>query len=66
MSKRQPDVFSVRQRKAIPHEFVLDAFAPLSPVTRPLFSCLGRCEKIRCLKDALPTPLESVRQDKPG
>src|SRR4030095_2473064 len=28
-------------RKAVPHEFVLDALAPLSPETRPLFSCLA-------------------------
>jgi hypothetical protein len=24
-------LFAVRQRKAVPHEFVLDAIAPLSP-----------------------------------
>ncbi len=27
--------------KAVPHEFVLDAIAPLAPVTRPMFGCLA-------------------------
>jgi len=30
-----------RQRKVVPHEFVLDAIAPLSPQTRPMFGCLA-------------------------
>jgi len=29
------------KRKGIPHEFVLEALAALSPRTRPLFSCVG-------------------------
>src|SRR5262245_22441321 len=29
------------KRKSIPHEFVLDALAALSPVTRPMFGCLA-------------------------
>ena len=33
-------LFTVR-RKTVPHEFVLDAIASLSPETRPLFSCLA-------------------------
>ncbi len=33
--------FGGRPRKAVPHEFVLDAIAPLSPVTRPMFGCLA-------------------------
>lgn len=33
--------FAVKQRKPVPHEFVLDAIAPLSPVTRPMFGCLA-------------------------
>lgn len=32
-------VFALKQRKAIPHAFVLDAIAPLSPETRPMFGC---------------------------
>jgi hypothetical protein len=34
-------LFPVKQRKPVPHEFVLDALAPLSPVTRPMFGCLA-------------------------
>ena len=30
-----------RQRKAVPHEFVLDAIASLSPRTHPMFGCLA-------------------------
>ena len=33
--------FAVRRRKAVPHEFVLDALAALSPYTRPMFGCLA-------------------------
>jgi hypothetical protein len=35
------DFFGVKQRKAVPHEFVLDAIAPLSPRTNPMFGCLA-------------------------
>lgn len=31
----------VRPRKAVPHEFVLDALAELSPRTNPMFGCLA-------------------------
>jgi hypothetical protein len=31
----------VKPRKAIPHAFVLEAVAALSPVTRPMFGCLA-------------------------
>lgn len=34
-------ILSVRQRKPIPHEFVLDALASLSPRTNPMFGCLA-------------------------
>ena len=34
-------LFAVKKRKRVPHEFVLDAIAPLSPVTRPMFGCLA-------------------------
>jgi hypothetical protein len=30
-----------KQRKPIPHAFVLDAISALSPCTRPLFGCLA-------------------------
>jgi hypothetical protein len=50
MSKPQPNMtfiplddalFPVKQRKPVPHEFVLDALASLSPRTRPMFGCLA-------------------------
>ena len=34
-------LFAVKQRKAVPHEFVLEAIAALSPRTRPMFGCLA-------------------------
>src|SRR5271167_210331 len=34
-------VFAAKQRKVVPHGFVLDAIAPLSPRTRPMFGCLA-------------------------
>jgi hypothetical protein len=33
--------FAVKQRKAVPHEFVLDAITALSPRTHPMFGCLA-------------------------
>jgi hypothetical protein len=33
--------FAIKQRKPVPHEFVLDAIAPLSPETRSMFGCLA-------------------------
>lgn len=34
-------LFAVKQRKVVPHEFVLEGLAPLSPYTRPMFGCLA-------------------------
>ena len=33
------DPFSMKPRKSVPHEFVLDALASISPWTRPMFGC---------------------------
>lgn len=33
--------FPLKQRKPIPHEFVLDALASSSPFTRPMFGCVA-------------------------
>jgi hypothetical protein len=33
--------FAVKPRKAVPHQFVLDAIAELSPTTRSMFGCLA-------------------------
>jgi len=32
---------SARKEKPLPHEFVLDEIAPLSPVIRPMFGCIA-------------------------
>jgi hypothetical protein len=37
----ESSVFALKQRKAVPHEFVLDAIVGLSPRTRPMFGCLA-------------------------
>jgi hypothetical protein len=34
-------LLAVKQRKAVPHEFVLEALAAFSPRTRPMFGCLA-------------------------
>ena len=34
-------LFAAKKRKAVPHQFVLDAIAPLSPTTRSMFGCLA-------------------------
>lgn len=34
-------IMSARREKAVPHEFVLEELAPVSPVTRPMFGCLA-------------------------
>jgi len=38
---RDGTLFSVRPRKVVPQEFVLDAISPVSPYTRPMFGCLA-------------------------
>jgi hypothetical protein len=35
------DTLLVKRRKPVPHAFVLDALAPLSPRTHPMFGCLA-------------------------
>jgi hypothetical protein len=40
---KPPDdpLFRAKPRKPIPHAFVLEAIAPLSPFTRPMFGCIA-------------------------
>jgi hypothetical protein len=33
--------FKIKPRKPVPHEFVLDALADISPCTRPMFGCVA-------------------------
>jgi hypothetical protein len=49
MPKRDP--FAVKQKKPVPHEFVLDALSQVSPRTNPMFGCLAVYvgEKIVCI-----------------
>jgi hypothetical protein len=35
------NLFTVKQRRPVPHKFVLDAIAPLFPETRSMFGCLA-------------------------
>jgi hypothetical protein len=40
--KRPTDAFlHGKPRSRVPHEFVLDALEPVSPVTKPMFGCLA-------------------------
>lgn len=39
--KFSDEIMRGEKRKHVPHEFVLDALATLSPVTRPMFGCLA-------------------------
>lgn len=51
-----------KKRREVPHEFVLDALALLSPVTRPMFGCLAVYveEKIvLILRDKPPSPADN-------
>ncbi len=34
-------ILAVKKGKRVPHEFVLEAIAPLSPRTNPMFGCLA-------------------------
>ncbi len=35
------DPLLAKPRKQVPHEFVLEALAPLAPMTRPMFGCVA-------------------------
>ena len=55
-------LFTVQPRKAVPHEFVLDAIAAVSPETRSLFGCLAVyvADKIvLALRDRPNVPLDN-------
>jgi hypothetical protein len=41
VSRPENTLFPARQRKSVPHEFVLEAIAARSPRTRPMFGCLA-------------------------
>jgi hypothetical protein len=58
--RRDAGPTAVRLRKAVPHEFVLEALAPLSPRTNPMFGCLAVYvrEKIVLILRDRPTQLQ--------
>ena len=41
LQTRDDPLLAIKPRRAVPHEFVLDALASLSPWTRPMFGCLA-------------------------
>jgi hypothetical protein len=51
------DLFNAKRRKPMPHEFVLDALALLSPRTHPMFGCLAVYVKEKIVL---------ILRDKPG
>ncbi|MGB6431647.1 MAG: hypothetical protein WBF06_13760 [Candidatus Acidiferrales bacterium] len=53
-------LFGAKKRKRVPHEFVLDAIAPLAPRTHPMFGCLAVYvgEKIVLILRDRPTSTE--------
>jgi hypothetical protein len=68
MAKPRPKSVSLdhtadlKQRKSLPHEFVLDVLAPLSPRTNPMFGCLAVYvgEKIVfALRDKTTAPIDN-------
>jgi hypothetical protein len=49
--------FEIKRRRAVPHEFVLEAISSLSPWTRPMFGCLAVYVKEKIVL---------ILRDKPG
>src|SRR3984957_546420 len=55
-------LFGIKPRRAVPFSFVLDAIAPLSPWTRPMFGCLAiyaQDKIVLILRDKLSNPLDN-------
>jgi hypothetical protein len=56
------DPIGIKPHKPIPHEFVLDALAPLSPWTRPMFGCVAvyvEEEIVLILRDKPSSPADN-------
>ena len=54
--------FPFKQPKPVPHRFVLDTIAPLSPYTRPMFGCLATYVKdkiVLILRDKLESTADN-------
>jgi hypothetical protein len=54
-------LFAIKPRKPVPHEFVLDAIAPLSPRTHPMFGCLAVY-----VQDKVEEKIVLILRDKPN
>ena len=50
-----------KQRKPIPHAFVLDAISTLSPYTRPMFGCLAIYVRDKIVLILRGTSLKALR-----
>jgi hypothetical protein len=63
ISPKAPDASLVpKQRKPVPHAFVLDAISTLSPYTRPMFGCLAiyvRDKIVLILRDKPTNPADN-------
>jgi hypothetical protein len=56
------DPLGIKPRKAIPHEFVLEALASLAPRTNPMFGCLAVYVKekiVLILRDKSASPVDN-------
>jgi hypothetical protein len=61
-SEPAKDPLGIKHRKAIPHEFVLDALAELGPRTNPMFGCLAVYVKekiVLILRDKPASPADN-------
>jgi hypothetical protein len=54
--------FGVKRRKPVPHEFVLEALAALSPRTHPMFGCLA----VYVRRESAEEKIVLVLRDKPS
>jgi hypothetical protein len=57
-------LFAVKRRKPVPHEFVLDAIASLSPTTRSMFGCLAIYVQHK-VHDQVQNKIVLILRDKP-
>ena len=60
-----PDtLFAVKRRKPVPHEFMVDAIAALSPTTRSMFGCLAIYIQHK-VQDKVQDKIVLILRDKP-
>lgn len=62
ISELDDPLSQMKKKKPVPHEFVLDALASLSPFTRPMFGCLAVYVKdkiVLILRDKPQSPADN-------